>query len=255
MRIVSWNVNSIRRRLDAVLDFSEDHDIDVVCLQETKIEDQGFPEDEFGDAEYDVEYFGQRSYNGVAIATREVATDVLKNLPSDEPDAQRRLLACTTEGVRVINVYCPNGQSLDADAFRFKLDWYRRLREHLETLDPRQPLVLCGDFNICLEDRDAFYTDGLGERLFTTTAERDAVRALLDWGLVDAYRTVKPDGDDFTWWDYRNAGFVRNEGLRIDLFLVTAPVAERLEDVVVHRAERGKDNPSDHAPIELILRD
>jgi len=257
VKIVTWNINSIRARLDHVLDWLEANDPDVVCLQETKVVDQEFPEDEFGDLDYDVTYMGQRAYNGVALVTKDEVDKVQRNLPSDPSDAQKRFIAATVNDVRIINVYAPNGKALDSDPYAFKLDWYQRLRTYLdenESLD--SPLLICGDFNICPTDLDAYEDPERADgAIFLSAPEREAYQALLDWGLKDAFRTLYPDRQAFTWWDYRNAGFSRNAGLRIDHFLVTPSLLERLVDVTIDREHRGEDNASDHVPVIIELKD
>lgn len=257
MKIATWNVNSLRAREDLVLDWVEREDPDIFCMQETKLVDQEFPEDAFGDLDYDVEFLGQRAYNGVAVATHEVMTKVEKNLPDDGPKAERRLLAATVQGIRVVNIYLPNGQDLDSDKFTFKLAWMDRLIAYItERHDPTQPLVLCGDFNLCPEDRDAWDGEARSGGIFMSPAERERFQRLLDWGLTDAFRAKHPDAPrPYTWWDYRAGGWERDRGLRIDHFLVTRPILERMQDVVIHRAMRAEEGPSDHVPLTLHLED
>lgn len=257
MKITTWNVNSLRAREDLVLNWVEKEDPDVLCLQETKVTDQEFPEDALGDLDYDTEFYGQRAYNGVAIASHEPMQDVQKGFVGEDKKAEKRLIAATIEGVRVIDIYLPNGQGFDSPKFPYKLDWVERLRAFLdETCDPTQPLVLCGDFNICPEDRDAYDGDERNGGIFCSPQERERYKLLLDWGLTDAFRHKYPDAErPFTWWDYRAGGWPRDHGLRIDHFLVTAPVLERMKDVVVHRMMRAEEGPSDHVPVVLELED
>ena len=257
MKIATWNINSIRARLDQVLDWLDHHQVDVLCLQETKVVDQEFPEDEFGDIAYDVSYMGQSAYNGLAIISRDEVENQRRNLPSDPEDAQKRLLAVTIQDIRVINVYAPNGKALDSDPYTFKLDWYRRLRAYLDAESTASsPLLICGDFNICPTDLDAFADENRPEgALFLSKPERKVYQELLDWGLQDAFRKLYPESDAFTWWDYRNAGFARNAGLRIDHFLLSPPLMERLVDVHIDREQRGLINASDHVPVILELTD
>ena len=257
MKIVTWNVNSIRARIDQVLDWVEAKDPDVLCLQETKVVDQEFPEDAFGDLDYDSCFMGQRAYNGVANISKDEAFKVMKNLPSDPEDAQKRLLETTINDVRIINVYAPNGKELDSEPYAFKLDWYQRLRQYLdENASKDEPLLICGDFNICPQDMDAYENPGRAPgAIFLSEPERKAYQTLLDWGLQDAFRKLYPEEKAFTWWDYRNAGFARNAGLRIDHFLLTAPLMERLVDVTIDREQRDQENCSDHVPVILELKD
>lgn len=254
VKIVTWNVNSLRAREDLVLDWMEEHDPDVVCMQETKLTDQEFPEDAFGDLDYDVVFCGQRAYNGVAIASHEVPADVEVGLPGDDKKSEKRLIAANVEGIRLVNVYVPNGKAIGSDKYEYKLKWLDRLVEYITEHDPTQPLVLCGDFNLCPEDRDAFDADERGEGLFCSPKERDRFRRLLDWGLTDAYRHFHPEPDNaYTWWDYRAGGWEKDHGMRIDHLLVTRPVLERATDVTIDKMMRGAEGPSDHVPVTLHL--
>lgn len=256
MKIATWNVNSLRAREDLVLNWVEDEDPDILCMQETKLTDQEFPEDAFGDLDYDVIFYGQRAYNGVAIAAHEEMADVQLGFPEDTKKAEKRLAAATIDGIRVIDIYLPNGQDLDSDKFPYKLQWMERLHRFLEeTCDPSQPLILTGDFNLCPADMDGHEgTNKTG--IFFSEAERSRYQRFLDWGLTDAYRHFYPDkARAFTWWDYRAGGWEKDRGLRIDHFLVTKPVLERAKDVVIHRAMRAEEGPSDHVPVTLELED
>lgn len=256
MKIASWNVNSIRARLDQLLDWIETHEPDVLCLQETKVTDQAFPEDEIGDLDYDVTYTGQLSYNGVAIASRGEASQIVKGLPGEAADADRRLIAATVDGVRVICIYAPNGKAMGTPQYTAKLAWYAELlamlkRDH----DPEEPLLICGDFNIAPAPIDAYDADERVGGLFMSDRELAAFDALKRWGLTDALRHVDPTTEIYTWWHYLFSGFFRNAGLRIDHFLVTQPLVERVAAVHVDTDARAHDNPSDHAPIILELSD
>ncbi len=257
MKITTWNVNSLRAREDLVLNWVENEDPDVLCMQETKLTDQEFPEDQFGDLDYDVEFMGQPAYNGVAIASHEPMSDVQKAYDSDPADAQKRLIAATIEGIRVVNIYLPNGQGFDSPKFAFKLNWMEQLETFLQQkCDPSQPLVLCGDFNLCPKAQDAYDGPEREGKIFASVAERERYQKLLDWGLTDAFRHLYPTQERaFTWWDYRAGGWPRDHGLRIDHFLVTKPVLDRTEDVVVHRDMRAEEGPSDHVPVVLHLKD
>ena len=252
MRVVSWNINSIRARLDTVLDWMEANEPDVVCLQETKVNDQEFPEDEFGDLDYDAVVFGKGAYNGVAILSRTDPEQVVRGLPGDDDDAQRRVIAATVDGVRFVDVYCPNGQAIGAEQFDFKLDWFARLHAYLDGAHaPDTPLVICGDFNITPSDEDAHRP--LEGGLFGSERERAALAKLTDWGLTDTFRHLYPERRAFTWWDYRSAGFTRDAGLRIDHFLVTAPLVPRVKEVRIDLEARAQPKASDHAPVILEL--
>ncbi|MCU0293062.1 MAG: exodeoxyribonuclease III [Thermoanaerobaculaceae bacterium] len=250
MLLATWNVNSIRARLPRLLAWLQRRSPDVVCLQETKVVDGDFPLAEIGALGYRALCFGQKTYNGVAILSRTEPTDVQRGLPDDPPEAERRLLAATVGGVRVVNVYVPNGTALDDPRYQGKLEWYRRLRRYLEaTSSPDRELVVCGDFNVAPEDRDVWDVEQWRDQLLFTQPEKDALQHLVTWGLEDTLRRLHPEETMFTWWDYRNAGFFRGWGLRIDHVLATPPLAARCTAVEVDRAERKGEKPSDHAPV------
>lgn len=255
MKLATWNVNSLRARLDVVLDWIEKNRPDVLCLQETKLTDQEFPEDELGDLNYDVTYFGQRSYNGVAIASRPEMTDIVKGFPGENAGDDRRMIAATIEGVRVVCVYTVNGQSVGSDKYDFKLKWIRRLRDWLDqTSSPSSPLVVCGDFNVAPADIDVFDPIAVRGRILASEPERAALRDLMSWGLTDVFRRLHPNEQRFTWWDYRAGSWERNHGLRIDHFLATTPLLERIERITIDEPMRGKPPASDHVPVVLELR-
>lgn len=254
MKIATWNVNSIRARGDVVLDWVEANDPDVLCMQETKIIDQEFPEDEFGDLDYDVAFYGQPTYNGVAIAAREEPEEVVKGLPGDGEEDERRLISAVVEGVRIICVYVPNGRQVGSDTFAFKLEWLDRLHAFIDEISsPNDPVVLCGDFNIAPRDGDLWNPQMKGG-LFSTEEERGRFQRLLDWGFTDMVHHLDPSPKQFTWWDYRAGGWQKNQGLRIDHILATEPLVERTTRVTIDRAVRGEHNPSDHVPVILETR-
>lgn len=250
MLLATWNVNSIRARLPRLLAWLERRRPDVVCLQETKVVDEDFPFGELQTLGYHACAFGQRTYNGVALLSRAEPHDVQRGLPDDPPDADRRVLAASVAGIRVIDVYAPNGTALDDPRYAGKLEWFRRLLHYLEaTASPQQELVICGDFNVAPEDRDVWDAEQWRGQLLFTEPEKDALRRLMDWGLEDTLRRLHPEEQVFTWWDYRNAAFFRGWGLRIDHVLATPPLAARCTAVEVDRAERKGEKPSDHAPV------
>ncbi len=254
MKIATWNVNSLRAREDLVLDWIEHNEPDVLCLQETKITDQEFPEDGFGDLGYEVVYFGQPAYNGVAIAAREDLAAVVRGFPGSAPEEDKRLIAATVAGIRFIDIYLPNGQSYGGDKYRFKLAWMDRLVEFLEQgPGPDTPVVLLGDFNVAPRDGDVHAGYGGGEQLFVSSAERARFQRLLDWGLTDSVAHFDPSPGRFTWWDYRGNGYERDLGMRIDHILVTAPVLARARGVTIDRSARESEAPSDHCPVLLHL--
>jgi exodeoxyribonuclease-3 len=252
VKIVTWNINSVRARLNRLLDWLEVHEPDVLCLQETKVTDPDFPRLEIEARGYTPVFYGEKSYNGVAILAREEPADVLYGFPGD--DGEKRVLSATVGGVRIMTVYVPNGTSLRSERYTFKLEWLDAFLRAVDAdLTPRDPLVVCGDFNVAPDDRDVHDPEVWRGKLLCTDPERERLRALLDWGLADALRIHERGGGFFTWWDYRMGGFRRDRGLRIDLFLVTPPVAERVKEVAVDRKERAGEKPSDHAPVVLHL--
>lgn len=256
MRIATWNVNSLRVRLDILRQWLSNAGPDVVCLQETKVTDDLFPVAELAEVGYQAVFTGQRTYNGVAILARDPISDVLTALPEAPGEDAKRFLAATIRGVRVINVYVPNGQAVDSPKFPYKLQWLACLHNFLMTAHtPREPLVLCGDFNIAPEARDVYDPEKLDGEVLFHPAERAAFVRLLEWGLLDALRLHRQQAGLYTWWDYRAAAFRRNIGLRIDHTLLTAPLAERCTEVTFARDLRALPKPSDHIPVVVHCRD
>ena len=255
MRLATWNVNSIRTRLDRVLAWLERHSPDVVCFQETKATDDDFPRAPLEKSGYQVEVFGQKTYNGVAIISRLPLSNIRRGLPGEGPEDQKRLMAATVSGIEIVNVYVPNGSQVGSEKFVYKLDWLERLSRFLqETWNPRQEVLVCGDFNIAPEDRDVHDPDEWrGEVLFHPD-EHAALRRLTDWGLEDVLRRHHPEAGLWSWWDYRAGAFRRDRGLRIDLILATASFTGRSEDVFIDKEERAGEKPSDHAPVVATFR-
>ncbi len=254
MRIASWNVNSIRARYDLLVAWLEEHRPDVICLQETKVADAEFPTETFQRQGYEIARTGQRTYNGVAIISRLPLENVTTGLLGAGADDDKRLIAATVAGVRVVTVYVPNGKNVDSPSFTEKLTWMGRLRETLEkTTDATQPLLVCGDFNVAREDRDVFDPERLRGQLLFTDAERAALEKVLDYGLIDSFRMFEPEGGHYSWWDYRAGMFQRNRGVRIDYALVNAPLSKRLTRVWMDKAARAKEKPSDHVPVVVEL--
>jgi len=254
MKIATWNINSITVRLPHVLEWAKVNRPDVLCLQEIKCKDDKFPADSFRELGYTAEVFGQPTYNGVATLSLARVSDVQKGFPGDPADAHCRLLAATVGGIRIVNVYIPNGSYVGSDKYSFKLDWFARLRTFFdECCDPQQPLVLCGDFNVAPEDRDVHDPKLWAGKIMCSEPERAALRVIEDWGLIDVFREHHEDSGVFSWWDYRGGAFPKNHGLRIDHIWATEPLAETCTAVWIDKKPRELERPSDHAPVVAIF--
>jgi exodeoxyribonuclease-3 len=250
MRIVTWNVNSIRTRLPRLLGVLARHQPDVVCLQELKVVDENFPTLDVKQAGYHSTIVGQKTYNGVAILSKEKPDNIATSMADGTDDPQARFVAADVSGVRVISVYVPNGGSVGSDKWDYKLEWLARLSSYLEAHgDPAKPLAVCGDFNIAPDDHDVNNPERWKDSVLCHPEGRAAFRKLINWGLVDAFRAHHPDGGIFSWWDYRMLGFPKNDGLRIDGLLVTQPLADHIANAFIDRDERKGKQPSDHAPV------
>jgi len=258
MRIVTWNINSVRARLERLLALLGRHNPDLVCLQETKAVDEAFPRQPIEDAGYRVQTLGQKTYNGVALLSLQPLDDVERGFDNDPAPGEARVISGEMDGLRVINLYVVNGQALETDKYRLKLRWLDAMADWIgQRHDPGSPLLLVGDFNIAPDDRDVYAPELWHDRVLVSEPERQRLHRLQDWGLVDLLRLKTREGEIFTWWDYRFGAFKRNHGLRLDLMLGTASVAQRVRAVTVDREERAKDSgpgaPSDHAPVMLDL--
>lgn len=252
MRIATWNVNGLRARQDFVLHWLRTRQPDLVGLQELKLTDEQFPAEVFEAEGYSALTHGQKAWNGVAVLSRKPAEALVRGLSGQE-DSGARLLSAWVEGLHFTTVYCPNGKSTGHEDFPRKLAWFDALADHLEsTLDPDEPAVLCGDFNVCPGALDSWDEEGHAGRIFHTDEERARLRRLFDWGWVDAFRHLHPDERAFSWWDYRGGAFHRGHGLRIDLLLATRSALERVREVSIDRDYRKKKDgltASDHAPV------
>lgn len=255
MKIATWNVNSLRVRLPHVLNWLAQHEADILCLQETKMVDEDFPENEIHEAGYNVVYSGQKTYNGVATLSKMHVRDAFAGIPGND-DPQRRVLVATVGRVRVVNVYVPNGQEVGSTKYRYKLDWLARLQDFLLTeLGEHRELVLLGDFNIAPEDRDV-YDPGLWRgKILCSDQERKAMREIVDVGLSDSFRKFDQKEGNYSWWDYRSAAFRRNQGLRIDHILCSGPLYQRCIGCSVDKEPRRRERPSDHAPVVAEFTD
>jgi exodeoxyribonuclease-3 len=249
MKIATWNVNSLNVRLPHVLEWLSATKPDVLVLQEIKQVTDAFNADAFREIGYESIASGQKTYNGVAVISRESTSDPVTDFPGYE-DPQRRILAATINGVRVINLYIPNGNSVGSDKYDYKLGWLEALRGFLEQeLQTHEKLVVLGDFNIAPEDRDVHNPAKWGDSILCSPAERAALRSLMDLGLADVFRQFEQPDNTFSWWDYRAAGFRRNAGLRIDLILASDALATHCAASYVDREPRTWERPSDHAPV------
>ncbi len=249
MKIAAWNVNSLKVRLPQLLDFLTTRQPDAVCLQETKLTDDAFPVADLAAAGYRVVFSGQKTYNGVAILSRTEPVDVQAGIPGFD-DEQKRVIAATVEGVRLVCVYCPNGQSLDSDKYPYKLAWFDALAAWLKDELTRHPrLAVLGDYNVAPEDRDVHDPEAWKDCVLVSEPERARFRALLELGLKDSYRLFEQPEKSFSWWDYRMMGFRRNHGLRIDHILLSAPLAAACISSTIDRDMRKLERPSDHAPV------
>ncbi|GAC1406594.1 MAG: exodeoxyribonuclease III [Burkholderiaceae bacterium] len=249
MKLATWNVNSLKVRLPQVLQWLAENPIDVLCLQETKLTDDKFPVAEFEAAGFRVAYTGQKTYNGVAIVSTLPITEVVKNNPHFA-DAQQRLLSATVAGVRIICAYAPNGQSIDSDKYQYKLAWLDALHDWLvEELAAHPRLATLGDYNIAPADRDVHDPAAWAGQVLVSEPERAAFQKLTGLGMADAFRMFEQADKLFSWWDYRQMGFRRNLGLRIDHVLLSPALAARCTACVIDRVPRKHDQPSDHTPV------
>jgi exodeoxyribonuclease-3 len=282
MRIATWNVNSLKARMERVEEWLADRAPDVLLMQETKLADETAPEMPFRMAGYDLLHHGEGRWNGVAIASRVGIADVVTNFgdgpvrrspgadaiaealeaeaseaSADEaPAGEARMVSAVCGGVRVVSIYAPNGRAVDTPFYRAKLAWFERLARWLrETQDPAGPLVIGGDFNVAPEDADVYDMADFAGATHVSAPERAAVAALRDWGLVDAYRLHHPEPGKFSWWDYRAGNFHKGLGMRIDHLYVTRSVAERCNAAEIDRDARKGNLPSDHAPVYIDLAD
>ncbi len=259
VRIATWNVNSLKARLERVLRWIAMFDPDVVCLQETKLADAAFPAVAFGELGYDCLHHGQGRWNGVAILSRVGIEDPVWGFGDGaEPDRDARIVWATCDGVRVASCYVPNGRSLEHEQYQYKLAWLDRLAEDIRgQVRPDDELVVSGDFNIAPEDRDVWSPAMYEGGTHVSQAERDRLATLTRWGLFDVFREQYNEGGLYTWWDYRAGAFHKRQGMRIDLVLATRSVADKVSLVIIDRNERKgpkTDPPSDHAPVLMELQ-
>lgn len=258
MKLATWNVNSLTVRLPQLIDWLNANPVDALVLQETKQTDDKFPHAELAEAGYQSQWFGQKTYNGVALLTKVAATDIVKNIPGFEDD-QARVIAGTVPdaalgSVRVIGGYFPNGQAPDSDKFEYKMRWLTALNNWLQQELAQHPnLVLMGDFNVAPTDADVYDPVAWAGQIHCTPQERAHFQGLLDIGLVDAFRLFEQPAKSWSWWDYRNLAFRKNQGLRIDHILVSSALKDQVSACVIDKAPRKNERPSDHTPVVVTL--
>lgn len=254
--IASWNVNSIKARLPIVLDWLDTHKPDILLLQELKCVEDDFPRDEIEKLGYHCAVSGQKTYNGVALISKDKPEDVITALPGDDADEQARYVEATVSGIRVASIYLPNGNPVGTEKFDYKLGWMKRLRTHAQKLlDGHKPVVLGGDYNVIPEDdKDVWDPKAMADDALAQPESRAAYRALQHLGLTDAYRALHPDeAGAYTFWDYQARAWPQDHGFRIDHFLLSPEAADRLKKCWIDKEPRGRQKASDHTPILIEL--
>jgi exodeoxyribonuclease-3 len=250
VKIATWNVNSLRVRLPHVLRWLETERPDFLALQETKTKDEEFPADELREHGYHAVFSGQAAYNGVAILSRKPAEQVRTELGDHFDDEQRRVLAATYGPIRLWSLYVPNGQTVDSDKYRYKLEWFAALKRTLQDEIAAHPrIVVVGDFNVAPEDRDVHNPEKWAGQVLCSAPERAALEAVCELGFDDAFRLFEQPDKAFSWWDYRMGAFRRNQGLRIDLILSSSQLSKMCERCWIDKTPRGWERPSDHVPV------
>lgn len=248
-KIATWNVNSLRVRLPQVLLWLQQYQPDVLAIQETKLEDLAFPQTELEAAGYHISFSGQKTYNGVAILSKQPMMDIANSLPGSS-DSQKRLLAATSQDIRIINVYVPNGESVGTEKYFYKLSWLAQLKMYLqEQLVQYKKLIVLGDFNIAPDARDVHDPAAWEGRILFSEPERAQLQDIFALGLHDVLRLREADAGIYSWWDYRAAGFRRNLGMRIDLILISQTLCAAYQDMTIDKVARAAERPSDHAPV------
>lgn len=256
MLIATWNVNSLKARLDRVTQWVNENQPDVLCMQETKMKDEVFPALTFAEMGYESAHFGHGQWNGVAIISKVGLTDVVTNFAKPiEPDHEARIISATCGGVKVVSVYVPNGRSLEDDHYKYKLEWMKKLKKHAAAIaEPSDQLVIGGDFNIAPTDDDVWDVSKFAGATHVSAPERKVFAELCEWGLTDAFRELHPEPKVFSWWDYRNGSFHKGEGMRIDFLLATKSLFDRVKDSKIDRNARKGEKPSDHVPVSITLK-
>tara|TARA_Y100001968_G_scaffold41822_1_gene31877 strand:- start:4499 stop:5335 length:837 start_codon:yes stop_codon:yes gene_type:complete len=258
MLIATWNVNSIRTRLDQIIDWLDEVNPDLLCLQETKVEDKLFPSNFFNERGYKTSFHGQKSYNGVALISRHEIEDIkigldgelLNDREASELSIQARTMSALINGVRVVNVYVPNGSELNSEKYIYKIKWLNCLTRYLEVQSHRnEPLCLLGDFNIAPEDRDIHSPERIKGGLMASPQERETLKQVLGGRLEDIFRIFEQSGNHWSWWDYRNSSWERDRGWRIDQIYLSEELVRNAKNCQIHKKVRGNEKPSDHAPV------
>ena len=262
MQIATWNVNSIRTRLDQVQAWLQDAQPDLLCLQETKVDDPLFPHEVFEAQGYQVHFHGQKAYNGVAIVSRQPLEDVRRGFTGELPEdaealqlgEQKRVISALVNNIRIVNVYVPNGSALKSEKYPYKLEWLSCLNRYLSAQAKRdEPLCLVGDFNIALEARDIHHPERLTGGIMASELEREALLKVLGDRLHDVFRVFEPDANHWSWWDYRSGAWDRDQGWRIDHIYLCDELLSQARSCVIHKHLRGHEKPSDHAPVSVDL--
>jgi exodeoxyribonuclease-3 len=254
MKIATWNVNSIRARLERLLAWLQKAQPDILCLQELKTQDATFPYDEIRTAGYHAAVYGQKTFNGVGILSKIEPQNVLRGMDDGIEDPQARFITAEVGGIQVISAYIPNGQVVGTEPYSYKLAWLRRLRTFLvKHFTPRTPLVVCGDFNVARDELDVADPAAWEETVLYHPTSRAALEKVLSWGLFDVHRQQHPEGRLYSWWDYRALAFPKNNGLRLDYIFATQPLAGRCTSAEIDRQERKGAKPSDHAPVMAVF--
>ena len=255
MKIISWNVNSLKVRLPHLLDLLTQESPDIIGLQELKCENGQFPIQAIEAAGYHAIFNGQKTYNGVALISRHPIEDIQYNMPNF-PDDQKRVIAATIKGLRIINIYLPNGQDINSDKYTYKLEWLAHFHAYLQTeLSQHKAVLVMGDFNIAPNDIDIHNPAAWRDKVLCSEPERNALQKIFDLNMQDAYRLFSQKAQQFSWWDYRNNGFDKNEGLRIDLILLNPALNARCLSADILFNYRALERPSDHAPVSVLLFD
>ena len=254
LKVASWNVNSIRARLQHVLDWMASSDTDILCIQETKVDNDSFPYDVFELNNLHVYVHGQKSYHGVCIVSKVPLTDIQTGFPSGDLNEQKRVISATYKDMRIVNMYVPQGESAESPKFVMKEEFYSLLQSWLETtFNPSEKVLMCGDFNIAPEARDVYDPVACAKKCMFMPIEVEWLQRFMAWGFKDSFRLFNNEDGQYSWWDYRLGSVNRNKGCRIDQIFITEPLAELAKNAGIDKAPRTWERPSDHTPIWVEL--